>query len=148
MVVLQKKSMRIGELATTCGLSADAIRFYEKAGLLKEPCRSEGGYRQYSQADAESLLFIRRLQNLGFSLKEVREFQILQAEKPDCCSDIRELLEHKLADVRQKVKQLAVLENGLARSLGKCNRQLKKSASQHVNCPVLEQLHSDRAVRT
>ncbi len=139
--MVTNSKMWIGELATLAGMTVDAIRFYEKAGLLGKPARTEGGYRQYGKNDAESILFIKRVQELGFSLKQIREFLILHETKPDCCSDVRHLFQEKLRGVREKQRQLKVLEKDLESSLKRCNRQLRGSAKGHVECPVLEQLH-------
>lgn len=78
---------------------------------------------------------------MGFSLKQVREFLILQETKPDCCSDVGTLFQEKLDGVREKQRQLKLLEKDLESSLRRCTRQLKHSAKGHADCPVLEQLH-------
>lgn len=62
-----KGSMQIGQIAAQTGVGIDAIRFYERNGLLAAPARSRGGFRLYSSNDLSSLQFIRRLQTLGFS---------------------------------------------------------------------------------
>ncbi len=65
--------MQIGIVAKKIGLTADAIRFYERSSLLPRPPRTQGGFRQYGESDVETLRFIRRAQGLGFTLNEVRE---------------------------------------------------------------------------
>jgi DNA-binding transcriptional MerR regulator len=64
--------MHIGSVAKRIGLTPDAIRFYERSALLPRPPRTEGGFRQYSDKDVETLAFVRRVQGLGFKLSEIR----------------------------------------------------------------------------
>lgn len=64
---------RIGEVALKTGLSVDAIRFYEKTGLVPKPARTRGGYRLYRDSDIADLKFIQKAQLLVFSLNEIRE---------------------------------------------------------------------------
>src|SRR5258707_12929590 len=65
------KAMQIGIVAKKAGLSVDAIRFYERNALLPRPPRTHGGFRQYDERDVEKLVFIRRVQRLGFKLREI-----------------------------------------------------------------------------
>lgn len=58
--------MQIGAVAQKTGLSVDAIRFYEKQGLLPTPPRSNGGYRLYAETDVERLDFVTRAQEWAF----------------------------------------------------------------------------------
>src|SRR5882672_11408628 len=71
---------KIGQVAQETGLSIDTIRFYEKQGLLKRSARTEGGFRLFGSHDIQSLKFVRKAQELGFSLGEIRELLILQAD--------------------------------------------------------------------
>src|SRR5215469_13591619 len=64
--------MQIGFVAQKVGLSVDAIRFYERNGLLPRAARTQGGFRQFGERDVETLAFIRRVQGLGFKLTEIR----------------------------------------------------------------------------
>src|SRR5215470_10016154 len=66
-------TLKIGAVSKRTGLSVDAIRFYEKEGLLKISVRSEGGFRLFREKDLEDLRLIRSAQSLGFSLVEIRD---------------------------------------------------------------------------
>ncbi len=92
----RNESMQIGQISKQVGVSIDAIRFYERSGLLAAPPRSEGGYRLYSSSDLSTLQFIRSLQALGFSLNEIREFLSLRSNDLRACSEVRKMLDHKL----------------------------------------------------
>lgn len=130
--------MRIGEMSRQTGVSIDAIRFYERTGLLAVPARSEGGFRLYSPDALSALRFIRNLQALGFSLDEVREFVSLRTNDLHACSAVRRMLDHKLRDIHAKKIALARLEAELKTALTKCNAQIKRPRrSKNGNCPVL-----------
>lgn len=132
---------QIGGVARETGLSADTIRFYEKCGLLKSPQRTEGGYRLFRPADIQALKFIRRAQDLGFSLQEIRELLFLQGENIEVCDHVRDLLGQKLETVRGKIAELREIERQLEHSLRKCHRRLHRSGAAHAEpCPVLNGL--------
>src|SRR5262249_21289343 len=94
--------MRIGQLSKETGVSVDAIRFYERNRLLRTPARTGGGFRLYSADDLSTLQFIRNLQMLGFTLKEIREFLSLRTNDMAACSEVRKKLGHKLNDIHAK----------------------------------------------
>ena len=89
---------------------------------------------------------MRKAQELGFSLNEIRELLILRAEHVPACSHVKELLDQKLAVVEQKIAELQNLELSLKRALRKCKRELKTETPGHEQCcPVLEEI--SRAAR-
>ncbi len=137
-MLLAEKLMRIGQMSRQTGVSIDAIRFYERTGLLAAPARSVGGFRLYSPDALSALQFIRNLQTLGFSLDEIREFVSLRTNDLRACSAVRRMLDHKLRDIRAKKIALATLEAELTTALKKCNAQLKRPRpSKNGSCPVL-----------
>ncbi len=140
------RGAQIGKVATQTGLSIDTIRFYEREGLSPEPHRSEGGYRLYHQPEIEQLQFIRKAQELGFSLQEIRELLIISNEQIEACNHVHDLIEHKLSTVRGKLKELARLERHLKAALAKCTETLSHSADQqHERCPVIEQINRNKS---
>jgi DNA-binding transcriptional MerR regulator len=141
MGVKQAGSMQIGQIAAQTGIGIDAIRFYERNGLLAAPTRSEGGFRLYSSDDLSILQFIRSLQTLGFSLNEIREFLSLRTNGLRACSAVRKMLGHKLTDIHSKRLALVKLEDELKAALRKCNSQLKRPRRNKSGpCPVLTTL--------
>ena len=132
---------KIGQVANETGLSIDTIRFYEKQGLLKRSPRTEGGFRLFDAGDIETLKFVRKAQELGFSLNQIRELLILRADHVPACSHVKELLDQKLMAVEQKIRELRSLEMSLKRALRKCKLELKTTAPGHENCcPVLGEI--------
>src|SRR5438105_11079889 len=117
--------LQIGQVAQKTGLSVDAIRFYEKAGLLPRPARTEGGYRLYHQREIADLEFIQRAQQLGFSLNEIRELFSIQRHPQEVCAHVRDLIVQKLTIVRNKINELQTLETGLADAMQQCRKALR-----------------------
>ena len=133
---------RIGRVAQDTGVTIDTIRFYEKQGLLRRSPRSEGGFRLFGAEDIEALKFVRKAQELGFSLNEIRELLILRADHVPACSHVKDLLDQKLAMVRQKIAELQKLEGGLKSALRKCKRELRSAAPGHAECcPVIAEIN-------
>ena len=132
--------LQIGQVAQKTGLSVDAIRFYEKQGLLPRPARTEGGYRLYRQRELADLAFIQKAQQLGFSLNEIRELFSIQRHPDETCVHVRDLVAQKLDLVRSKMEELQALEAGLAAALTQCRKSLRRPAKHHDCCPVLQNI--------
>lgn len=133
--------MQIGDVSTRTGLTVDTIRFYERERLLHGASRSSGGFRLFSVGDLEDLTFIRNAQELGFSLDEIRELLTLKhASHPDC-SQVEQLLEHKVEIVRGKIAALRKLERELRQAAAECKSNLRRiTKGPVVNCPVLAEI--------
>ena len=125
--------MQIGIVAKKVGLSVDAIRFYERNALLSRPARTQGGFRQYGELDAETLAFIRRVQGLGFKLSEIRDLLKLRGNRLQPCAPVQRHLQEKLADVQRKLSDLHKLEHELRLALRSCNKELHKRSA---HCPI------------
>lgn len=126
--------MQIGIVAKKIGLSVDAIRFYERNGLLPRPSRTAGGFRRYGDNDVETLAFVRRVQGLGFKLSEIRGLLRLRGSRLQPCAPVQRRLQEKLADVRRKLSDLRKLEHELRMALRSCNKELR---TRDAHCPIL-----------
>lgn len=132
--------MQIGEVAQRTSLTVDAIRFYEKRKLLPRAVRSAGRFRLYGENSVERLHFIRQMQALGFSLREVGELIQLRERRVEACESVKQLLTAKLADVRAKMRELKRLERELESDFRKCSRELNhRRRHSACPCPVLEE---------
>jgi MerR family transcriptional regulator, copper efflux regulator len=134
--------MQIGIIAKRVGLSIDAIRFYERYGLMTRPPRTQGGFRQYAENDVEMLAFVRRVQGLGFKLREIRALARLRGSRVQPCAPVKRRLEEKLTDVQRKLRDLQKLEHELRLALRSCNRELRKS---NAHCPILRGKNTTKA---
>ena len=133
--------MQIGIVAKKIGLSVDAIRFYERNGLLPRPPRTQGGFRRYGENDVETLAFVRRVQGLGFKLSEIRGLLKLRGNRLQPCAPVQRRLQEKLADVHEKLRDLHKLEDDLRLALLSCNRELRKRSA---HCPILRETNNSR----
>jgi DNA-binding transcriptional MerR regulator len=127
----------IGQLAARTGVTAETIRYYERAGVVPRAVRrGTGRYRQYDEADVERLRFIRHARELGFGLDEVRELLSLAHGDPTHdCADVNRIARAHLAQVESKLAQLTALQTELARVIGACERIVPVA-----DCRILEAL--------
>ena len=120
----QSATLSIGELAEVTGVTSEAIRYYEREGVIPPATGTgAGSYRQYVAADADRLRFVRRARDLGFSLEEVRELLALAAGDPNRpCGDVNQIAHAHLAQVDAKLAQLRALRRELNRLIASCDR--------------------------
>jgi MerR family mercuric resistance operon transcriptional regulator len=114
--------MRTSELAGKAGVNAETLRYYERRGLLSQPPRTQGGYRDYPPTTVELLRFIKRAQELGFTLDEVEELLHLDSGGPDRCEPARALAEHRRADLQARIRDLQRMYDSLADLVATCDR--------------------------
>lgn len=102
--------MLIGELADAGGVTSQAVRFYERKGLLPEAERGANGYRVYDQSALTRLRFINVAQAAGLSLSEIRSIIDLRDDGTVPCAHVATLIDSKLADVRARIRHLTALQ--------------------------------------
>lgn len=123
----------IGGLAKAAGVNVETIRFYQRIGLIQAPQRPLRGVRRYSDEDVSRLRFIKRAQELGFVLAEIRT--LLRLEDPQSCSAARALATQKLSIVESRLNDLARMRGTLKELIVRCDRRRGK-----VACPIIETL--------
>ncbi|UAL48780.1 Hg(II)-responsive transcriptional regulator [Sutcliffiella horikoshii] len=126
---------RISELAERCGVNKETIRYYERLGLLSEPFRTKAGYRIYPEEFINRLQFIKRMQELGFSLSEIDKLLGVVDKDNDRCRDMYDFVVLKIDDVQKKIKDLKRIEQMLI--------QLKECCPDEKSlyeCPIIEDL--------
>ncbi|MCD8502153.1 MAG: Hg(II)-responsive transcriptional regulator [Bacillaceae bacterium] len=126
---------RISELADKCGVNKETIRYYERKGLLSEPPRTVSGYRIYSDESVNRLYFIKRMQELGFSLVEIDKLLGVVDKDDERCKDIYEFVVEKIEEVQQKINDLKRIEKML-NNLKECCPDNKLIHQ----CPIIESL--------
>ncbi len=127
--------MTIGTLSARTGCHIETIRYYERHGLLPKAPRTASGYRQFSEDHAIRLRFIRRAQELGFTLKEVKELLAIRVKPGSACADVRRKAEAKIADVDAKIRRLQAMRRALLKLTATCAGQ-----GPVMNCSILEAL--------
>jgi DNA-binding transcriptional MerR regulator len=109
--------MKIGEVAKQTGIGIEALRFYEKLGLLGTPARTSSGYRIYGQDVLDRLDFIKRAQMLGFSLAEVKRIIDDKQAGLSPCSEVREIVRNRLQELDERMAEMRRYRKELAQAL-------------------------------
>jgi MerR family transcriptional regulator, copper efflux regulator len=130
-------SLTIGNVAEAAGVGVQAIRFYEREGLIAKPARTKSGYRQYDDAAIGQLRFIRRAQELGFTLKEIRELIALEKVDGADCDDVCDAATAKVNAVQNKIDDLMRMKAELEALVHSC------AGSVPIRqCKIIECLHT------
>jgi len=105
--------MTIGKLAKEAGVGVETIRFYERKGLIRKPAKRESGFRTYSLDEVTRIRFIRRAQELGFTLREVKELIELQSKRKMTGGQVQKKADLKITEIRKKISDLKKMEESL-----------------------------------
>ena len=120
--------LKIGELARRAGVTAEAIRFYERKGLLPAANRAANRYRLYGEDAAEILRFIKQSTGLGLTLSEIKDILVIRQGGRPPCRHVHQLLRDKAVELDRKLKDLVDVRDRIRRSLAAWNRQPYKRA--------------------
>jgi DNA-binding transcriptional MerR regulator len=131
--------MKTGELARVVGVKVETILFYEKAGLLPRPSRTDSNYREFGQAHVARLSFIRRARDLGFGLQAVRQLLTLADDKDKPCDAIDIIAREQLREVKRKIADLKALQAELSHIVGQCRSGIVS------DCKIVEALGTPSA---
>ena len=126
--------MTIGEAAVRSGVPRKTIRFYEEIGLIVPAERLENGYRTYGENDVQTLRFIQRARNLGFSLKEVGELLALYRDRHRASEDVKRLALGHVAELDRKLSEMSAIRNVIAELARRCQ------GNRRPECPILDDL--------
>lgn len=130
--------MKISELATRGDTTPKTIRFYEQEGILPEPARTSGGYRDYGPEFVDRLQLIRRAQAAGLSLREVRQILAIRDRGEAPCGHVRTVLTERLDQVRAQIAELVTLETHLETLLAHSRDGASTDHDQASVCWILE----------
>ncbi|CAM4051937.1 Hg(II)-responsive transcriptional regulator [Mesobacillus zeae] len=126
-------SYRISELAEKCGVNKETIRYYEKVGLLQEPSRTNAGYRIFSEDSVKRIKFIKKIQDLGFTLSEISKLLGVVDKDGERCNDMYNFVVKKIEEVQMKIRDLKRIEQMLINLKESCPND--KSLYE---CPIIE----------
>ena len=115
--------LTIGKIAELSGLTTDAIRYYEKEGLISPATKSDAGYRLYNDDAAQRLLFIKQGQQCGFSLADIRQLLTLKTLTASCCSDVRKVAIEKKLQLEAKIRDMKAMSTALDALILGCNAE-------------------------
>ena len=132
--------LNIGQAAAASGVSAKMIRHYEEIGMLPAARRTESGYRQYGEADVQTLRFIRHSRDLGFSLPEITELLSLWHNRRRSSRQVKALAQAHIEELDEKLKELQAVKATLEHLVHCCH------GDDRPDCPIIETLESEAAI--
>lgn len=131
-------ALTIGELGEKARVNIETLRYYERRGLLPLPPRSAANFRLYPPEAIKVVKFIKRAQELGFTLKEIEEMLSLRTVPDAQCADIRKLTEEKIKGIDAKIRTLQAIRDALATLLKECSGQ-----APIEQCPILDAISTE-----
>lgn len=126
--------MTIGMAAKASGISAKMLRHYELLGLLPPVARTESGYRLYRADDVNTLRFIRRSRDLGFSMAEIAELVSLWQDRSRASAQVKHIAQRHVDELNQRIAAMQAMQRSLQRLLHNCHGDAKP------DCPILDDL--------
>lgn len=131
-----QETLSIGVLATHTHCTVPTIRYYEQIGLLPRPIRASNGHRYYHAHDLKRLIFIKRCRDFGFPIEQVRALLGLFEDGDRGCSEVRDLAQRRLDEVRIRLDEMRELEASLAAFTLSCDQAC--SGGQTRDCVIIE----------
>ena len=129
------KALYVGEVARQAGVNLQTVHYYERRGLIPGLPRSSSGYRLFDAETVSMIRFIRRAQELGFTLKEIQELLELRAAREGDCGGILEIARRKVRLINDKISDLEAMRDALETLMESCSRD-----KPIVECPIIENL--------
>jgi MerR family transcriptional regulator, mercuric resistance operon regulatory protein len=127
--------VRTSEVAAQARVNTQTLRYYERRGLLPEPTRTQSGYRAYTPDAVRVVRFVKRAQQLGFTLDDIEDLLHLSEGGPDSCHDARAMACTRIADLQQRIDELAGMRDALARLIDTCDQPRAER-----DCPILHDI--------
>lgn len=128
-------TFKIGEVARRTDVNKETVRYYEQRELIPKPDRRRSGYRIFTQRHIDQIKFIKRAQQLGFTLTEIKELLELRVNEDTSCSEIKEEARQKYQDVSEKIEDLRRIKETLTGLIDSCSED-----GPIGDCPILEAL--------
>ena len=123
--------MNIGAAARQSGLPVKTVRYYADIGLVTPSGRSESGYRQYTRAELNKLVFARRARAFGFSIDETRELVSLYEDRNRSSANVKAIAQHRLEEIEAKMRELQALHDELSHLVQACH------GDDRPDCPII-----------
>ncbi len=133
-----KETAFIGQVAKGAGVSVQAVRYYERLGLLPPTHRTPAGYRIYGPESVDRLRFIRQAQSLGFSLDEIKEILRLRYEGQSPCTCVSRLLRQKLERIEHEIRELVRFRHDLRKTLERSKKLPHLPHTASSICPLIQ----------
>jgi MerR family mercuric resistance operon transcriptional regulator len=134
--MLNDSALTIGQLAKSANVNVETIRYYQKKGLLTKPRKPKTGYRKYTTDFVSRVCFIKRAQQLGFTLNQIHELLDLGNGR---CKEVQALAEDKLLEIEQRLNDLRTMRRSLSDLVMQCS-----NGSKDVHCALITSLTKNR----
>ena len=134
--------LKIGEVAERGGVNLQTIRYYEREQLLPKPPRLSSGYRFYPSDTVRRVRFIKRAQEIGFTLAEIRDLLAIRLDPSRESAEVRALAEAKISGIEDKMRTLQRMKEALRRITERCS-----GCGPTNECPILESIDSDEVLQ-
>jgi len=128
-----KPELTIGRIAAGAGVNVETVRYYQRRGLIEEPEKAFGRYRHYPPATITRIRFIKKAQEVGFTLKDIA--QLLHLDSETACVTIREFAAQKVTLIGNEISELKSMHTALSRLVRECDKQKRTGP-----CPIIEML--------
>ena len=126
--------MNIGDVSKATGISAKMIRYYEETGLIRAPLRTYSGYRVYAENDIQTLRFVRRARDLGFTVKQIDDPLTLWRDRSRASADVKQIAMGHMAELEKKMRELNEMKETLRHLASNCQ------GDNRPDCPILSLL--------
>ena len=133
---LTPKRLTVGKLAALADVSANAVRFYEREGLMQVPAKTESGYRLYGPQAVLRLRFIKQAQHCCFTLSEIQALLQLRDEASSCCNDVRSKVIDKKLELEARIKAMKAMSEALDQLIADCSNDARPAE----DCSILASL--------
>ena len=135
-----KNLLRIGEIAKITDTSVPTLRYYEEIGLLKSAQRSDSNYRYYKESDVSLIVFVKKAQNIGFTLNEIKIIMSERTSGKSPCPKVRELAKVKIRELQEKMKELKAMEKDLKRYIMDCSVDADSNSDARNVCKLIDKV--------
>ena len=129
--------MRTSEVASQAQVNTQTLRYYERRGLLREPERTASGYRAYTPDAVRVVRFVKRAQQLGFTLDDIEDLLHLADGGPASCKEARTMARTRIADLQQRINELAGMRDALTQLVDTCDQPRAER-----ECPILRDIET------
>jgi Hg(II)-responsive transcriptional regulator len=135
--------VRTSEVAAQAQVNTQTLRYYERRGLLPEPARSRSGYRAYTPEAVRVVRFVKRAQQLGFTLNDIEDLLHLANGGPASCEEAKTMARSRIADLQHRINDLAGMRDALTRLVDTCDQPRAQR-----DCPILHDIETAATATT
>jgi MerR family transcriptional regulator, mercuric resistance operon regulatory protein len=135
--------VRTSEVAAKARVNTQTLRYYERRGLLPEPTRTQSGYRDYGDDAVRVVRFVKRAQQLGFTLDDIEDLLHLADGGPASCEETKAMARARITDLDQRIAELIGMRDALTQLMDTCDQPRDQR-----DCPILIDIETVAASRS